>query len=59
MSNIHEISPRLESELSDNKYIPVQEENYARVLHCVNPGDLIAAMGALKKYWEVTGLALS
>lgn len=54
VKKLHTISPRLQSELAVNNIFPIQNENYARVLHCVNPGDLIAAMGALKKYWEVT-----
>lgn len=29
-------------------------ENYTRVRHSVNPGDLYAAMGALKKYYDIT-----
>ena len=29
--------------------------NYTRIKHAVNLGDLIACMGAAKKYWEVTG----
>lgn len=32
----------------------MQETNYTRVKHSVNPGDLIAAMGAIKKYYDVT-----
>lgn len=47
----HELPYRLNSDLAQN--IPVLE-NHIRVLHCVNPGDLMAAMGSLKKYWEVT-----
>lgn len=55
MSKLHKMSPRLESELADSKIVKPQEQNHIRILHCVNPGDLIAAMGALKKYHEVTG----
>jgi len=51
---IHDISPKLKSELANNDLVKPQNEYFIRVLHCVNPGDLIAAMGALKKYWEVT-----
>lgn len=51
---VHELSPRLESDLVSGKIIPVQDERFMRVLHCVNPGDLIAAMGSLKKYYEIT-----
>lgn len=50
----HEIRPRLESELASSEVIKPQVEYYTRVLHCVNPGDLVAAMGALKKYHDIT-----
>lgn len=46
----HELQPRLKNELAATT--PIQQ--YARVLHAVNPGDLIAAMGALKKYYDIT-----
>ncbi len=51
----HTLSARLEGELAVNKTIPTTDTNVIRILHCVNPGDLVAAMGAIKKYWEVTG----
>lgn len=47
----HELQPRLANDLSVN--IPVIE-NYTVVKHSVNPGDLYAAMGALKKYYDIT-----
>ncbi len=50
----HKLPKRLENELALNNIQPSTQEYVARVLHCVNPGDLIGAMGALKKYWEVT-----
>lgn len=53
-SKKHEISPRLESELASTNIIKPQNQYYTRVLHCVNPGDLVAAMGALKKYYDIT-----
>lgn len=45
-----ELPERLQKDLA------VQHEDCltARFLHCVNPGDLIAAMGAMKKYYEIT-----
>lgn len=50
----HVLSPKLESELASNSITPPQNENYATALHCVNPGDLMAAMGSIKKYYDVT-----
>lgn len=48
-----EISERLEKELATS--ITVKPEGYyTRFFHAVNPGDLIAAMGAIKKYYDVT-----
>lgn len=34
--------------------IPIETGGYAQFKHSVNSGDLIAAMGCLKKYYEVT-----
>ncbi len=50
----HTISPKLETELAINNIVPLHYDNYASVLHCVNPGDLMGAMGAIKKYHDVT-----
>lgn len=50
----HDISPRLETGLANSSIVSPQEGNYTRVFHAVNPGDLIAAMGAIKKYYDVT-----
>jgi hypothetical protein len=50
----HTLSPRLEVELSSNSVIPPADHNYTRVFHAVNPGDLVASMGAIKRYYEVT-----
>jgi len=50
----HVLSPRLEASLASSKIVPNQNEYYTRVLHCVNPGDLMGAMGALKKYYDIT-----
>lgn len=54
MKNKHSLHPRLESELASSKVSIPENTNYSRVLHCVNPGDLIAAMGALKQYYDIT-----
>lgn len=50
----HELTPRLSNELAVNNTTPPEQEYCARVLHCVNPGDLIGSMGALKKYHDIT-----
>lgn len=50
----HELSPRLQSELADSPIFQHQDQYYTRIYHAVNPGDLIAAMGAIKKYYDVT-----
>jgi hypothetical protein len=49
----HKLTPRLENELSVSRHIP-HDENATRIFHAVNPGDLIAAMGAIKKFYDVT-----
>ncbi len=49
----HELPPRLESELAASNIISTQGLS-PRIKHSVNIGDLWAAMGALKKYYEVT-----
>lgn len=47
----HELPPRLANEI-----VTIQpQENLTRILHTVNPGDLIAAMGAIKKFYDITG----
>lgn len=50
----HSLSPRLESELASTPIIPTIEERYCRIKHSVNLGDIIAALPACKKYYEVT-----
>lgn len=50
---LHEIQPRLEVDLAVSTILP-QPENYTRIKHSVNIGDLYAAMGAMKKYYDVT-----
>lgn len=46
------ISDRLEKELATSK--TVQPEGlHTRFFHAVNPGDLMGAMGAIKKYYDV------
>lgn len=47
----HEISQGVGKDLAVN--VPVKEY-YTSVKHSVNPGDLYAAMGALKKYYDIT-----
>lgn len=53
-STLTEMSPRLQSELAASEIIKPQDQYYTRVFHAVNPGDLIAAMGAIKRYYEAT-----
>lgn len=54
--NKHDLSPRVESELAASSMIPITSDlPYPRVKHSVNIGDLYAAMGALKKYHDITG----
>jgi hypothetical protein len=49
-----EMPNRLEGELiTSPKNEP--EEKFTRIKHSVNLGDLYAAMGSMKKYWECTG----
>lgn len=50
----HEIHPRLRADLASYPIITSPNEGYTRVFHAVNPGDLIAAMGAIKKYYDIT-----
>ena len=50
----HIISKKLESELAITPLIPTQEY-CCRVRHTVNLGDIVAALPACKRYWEVTG----
>jgi len=47
-----ELSPRLGSELADSPIVPF--EQFTRIRHSVNPGDLIACMAAIKKFYDVT-----
>ncbi len=46
-----ELNSLLSKDLAVNTQVV---ENYTRVRHSVNPGDLYAAMGALKKYYDIT-----
>ncbi len=48
---MHELQPRLKNELASNIPSP---ELYTTFKHAVNLGDLYAAMGTMKKYYEVT-----
>jgi len=54
-SQPHELQPRISKDLAATSLEAPQVKNYTRVLHTVNPGDLIAAMGSLKKFYELTG----
>lgn len=47
---LHEVDP-IGRDLAINTPTP---EYYTRVKHSVNPGDLYAAMGAMKKYYDIT-----
>ncbi len=48
---LHEIPARLKSEVASE--LPA-DEAYGRCYHAVNIGDMIGAMGALKKYHDIT-----
>ncbi len=50
----HEILPRLQAELASSSILTPQDGSIPRIYHAVNPGDLIAAMGAVKKYYDIT-----
>lgn len=47
------LPPRMENDLANSSLIPIQER-YTVFKHSVNPGDLVGAMGAIKKYYDVT-----
>ena len=49
----HVLPQRIEKELATSKTVEV-EKNYTSIFHAVNPGDLMAAMGAMKKYYDAT-----
>jgi hypothetical protein len=51
----HQLTPKLQSELANNGIIKKLDQFTAKVFHAVNPGDLISAMGAIRKYWQLTG----
>jgi len=51
---LHTLSPRLESELAVTPLIPPIQEYCCRIKHSVNLGDIIAALPACKKYYEIT-----
>lgn len=50
----HTLYPRLESEKAINEIVKPVQQYYCRVKHSVNLGDIIAALPACKRYWEVT-----
>jgi len=54
VAKLHKLTPRLESELAASEIVKPVDEYVTRILHTVNPGDLIAAMGAVKKFHELT-----
>lgn len=49
----HQLQPRLANDLAVSNQNP-KEGFPTRIFHAVNPGDLIAAMGAIKRFWEIT-----
>lgn len=51
----HELPQRLTNELAQSQYINGGVMNASRFFHAVNPGDLMAAMGAMKKYYDSFG----
>lgn len=50
----HDLPTRLELDLANTKAL-VNEWDIRSVKHFPNPGDQIAVMPALKRYWELTG----
>ena len=50
----HQILPRLQAEIASSTIVTPQDGSIPRIYHAVNPGDLIAAMGAVKKYYDIT-----
>jgi len=48
---LHELPARLEKELATSVAV---EDNSTNIFHAVNPGDLMGAMGAMKKYYDAT-----
>lgn len=50
----HKLSPRLESELAVTTIIPPVDEYCCRVKHTVNLGDIVAALPACKRYFDIT-----
>lgn len=48
---MHEINLRLNSEFANQPYI----KDVVKIKHSINPGDAVASMAAVKKFWEVTG----
>lgn len=51
---VHELPRRFEADIASSKIFPPVDETYATFYHAVNPGDLIAAMGSIKKYYDIT-----
>lgn len=51
----HELSPRLKNDLAVNTPLSKEPDIYTTVKHYANLGDIIAVLGAVKKYHFVTG----
>jgi hypothetical protein len=50
--NVPDLQPRFQKDLGS----PLQPQEFlTRVKHFANPGDAVAILPALKKYWEITG----
>jgi len=47
--------PSLPNRLVNELAVQKPEEMFTRFKHSVNPGDLIGAMGAVKKFYDITG----
>lgn len=49
----HSLPARLENEIAHS--IKPETPTLNKIFHAVNPGDMIAAMGCIKRFYEVTG----
>jgi len=54
---VNDLSPRIQSELAASPFLK-KTEPFLAVKHCANLGDVIAALPAIKKYSEITGLKI-
>lgn len=50
----HELHPKLESDLAATNLITKNEYNTTTVKHLANMGDIVAALAACKKFFEIT-----